>query len=223
MIAAQNCKEGEQGFTVLEFMLALTLLSALTITLFGYLKFSMTALRQSQQHVETSSTILFAQETIRRLIEEAYPIVEKIDGRKFRVLFFGNNQSIHFLSTAPLALAAGGRMKYDIDLVHQAGKSELVLEAKPELEAETAPRRRLLLSGLASLQISYLDGRAAETDPRRWRDVWSDQSGMPKLIRIRASFLDEKDERWPELIIKPRTSVDVGCVYDPLSKHCRGR
>jgi general secretion pathway protein J len=36
-------------------------------------------------------------------------------------------------------------------------------------------------------------------------------------------FADGDARRWTDLIVSPRVDVDTTCVYDMLTKRCRGR
>jgi hypothetical protein len=40
-------------------------------------------------------------------------------------------------------------------------------------------------------------------------------------VRVRFAHGDER--LWPDLLVAPLVSADVGCVYDALSQLCRGR
>jgi len=53
--------------------------------------------------------------------------------------------------------------------------------------------------------------------------VWTLPSRLPRLVRVKIEFPDGDARFWPELLVAPRIDVDVGCVYDALTKRCRGR
>jgi general secretion pathway protein J len=46
---------------------------------------------------------------------------------------------------------------------------------------------------------------------------------MPQLLRIQVRFTEGDSRTWPDLVIAPRITADVGCVYDQLTQQCRGR
>ena len=106
--------------------------------------------------------------------------------------------------------------------VEVGGKAALAMSAAPELAAGARPARDILLQGLKSLSFAYF-GADEPGGPASWHDRWVQVKWMPQLVRVRAEFDSGDSRMWPELLVAPRISVDVGCTYDPLTKYCAGR
>jgi hypothetical protein len=79
----------------------------------------------------------------------------------------------------------------------------------------------VLLAGVVSFSASYF-GAMNKGDAQSWYPVWHNAKTLPDLIRLRAT-LSGKSAKWPDLIVSPRVSADVSCVYDQLTKYCTGR
>ena len=46
---------------------------------------------------------------------------------------------------------------------------------------------------------------------------------LPTAVRVHVEFAGADSRVWPDLVIAPRVTADQGCVYDPVTHHCRGR
>jgi general secretion pathway protein J len=103
-------------------------------------------------------------------------------------------------------------------------QTDFVLSSTPELADSHDPSmttKSLLFSGIDSVEFAYSDGGTkGET---AWSNAWSKRSELPKLVRIRVAFRSGDTRSWPDLLITPRIAADVSCVYDPITKRCRGR
>lgn len=217
--------EAEAGFTVVELLVALTLLSFLSVALFGTLRFGFTAWTRGGAHAEASEQIAMAQEALRRLIADAYPLFLSADPRNLHIAFDGTSGSLAFLAPTPLAIGGGGGSRFVLSTERHGRGTDLVLAAKPELaepdDATTAIKKTLLADAQA-VEFSYL-GRRRSDPAAQWHDAWTGETEMPALVRVQVRFAADDPRLWPELMIAPRIGADVGCVYDSLTKRCRGR
>jgi general secretion pathway protein J len=83
-------------------------------------------------------------------------------------------------------------------------------------------RRTLLLSDIDRVEFAYF-GEGKAKRGLRWQDSWVQRIDVPRLVRIRVTFRSADQRSWPELLIAPRITADVSCVYDPGTLRCRGR
>jgi general secretion pathway protein J len=139
--------------------------------------------------------------------------------------FEGTGESLAFLASAPIVLGGIGRSRFRLSIVKHDGLSDLVLASQAELAAADAPstiEKKTLLAGTASIEFAYFGKWRSETNAQ-WHDRWTGQSALPQLLRIQVRFPEGDTRLWPDLVIAPRVAVDIGCVYDLLTKQCRGR
>jgi general secretion pathway protein J len=215
----------EAGFTVVELLVALTLLSFLSVALFGTLRFGLTAWTRGGAHAEHSEQIAMVQDLLRRLIADAYPLFLSADPRNLRIAFDGTSGALAFLAPTPLAIGGGGRSSFVLSTQHDGARASLVLATKPELadpaSAATSTKKTLLADAQA-IAFSYL-GRRRSDPAAQWHDAWTGETEMPALVRLQVRFAADDPRVWPELVVAPRIGADVGCIYDTLTKRCRGR
>ena len=215
----------EAGFTLVEVLVAVTLLSLLSMALFFSVRFGVTAWQRGTNRSDQVHASMLIQDLLRRLIGAAYPLLLSDGSGKGWIDFSGSSKSLDFLAPVPVALASGGRGRFMLSSEPHGDLSDLVLTSRPELvprDTQAGPTRKTLLATLEAAEFSYFGavrtGRAAQ-----WHDHWTGEMTLPALVRVRVRFARSDPRLWPDLTIAPRITADVGCVYDPLTKLCRGR
>jgi general secretion pathway protein J len=214
--------DSEAGFTLVELLVALALFSLLCTLLFGNVRFGMRAWQYGAAHAEQVDHTLVVQGLLRRIIEEAYPLFLTGDPTHPHVDFNGKRTSLDFLSPAPNAAGPGPRYRFRVTADKVGGKTDFVMMSRPELvSAEDANIRTVLLADVERVEFSYF-GATLSDSTAQWRDDWMQQAAAPQLVRVRTWFPAHDGRTWPDLLVTPRISADVNCVYDALTKRCRG-
>jgi general secretion pathway protein J len=225
MTGSADRRDAEAGFTLVELLVALALFSLLCSLLFGNVQFGMKAWQYGAVHAEQVDHTMVVQNLLRRILEEAYPLFIANDPTHPHVDFDGSEKSLGFLSSAPNAAGSGGRYRFVVAVDQHDARTDLVMTSRPEL-ADALDRslitRTALVADVEHVEFSYF-GVAPPDRTAQWHNIWLQQSAMPQLVRIRARFHRGDSRLWPDLVVAPRISADVGCVYDTLSKRCRGR
>jgi general secretion pathway protein J len=216
-------RDGEAGFTLVELLVALALFSLLCTLLFGNVRFGMRAWQYGAVHAEQVDHTTVVQGLLRRIIEEAYPLFLGADPAHPHVDFNGKPTSLDFLSSAPTAAGAGPRYRFRVAAEQVGGRTDLVMMSRPELASPAgAAIRTVLLADIERLEFSYF-GSTLSDSTAQWRDEWLQEAAAPRLVRVRTWFPMHDSRRWPDLLVTPRISADVSCVYDALTKRCLGR
>lgn len=214
---------GEAGFTLVELLVALALFSLLATLLFGSVRFGLAAWQRGSARAEHVEHSMIAQDLLRRMIGNIYPMLVADSAARPRIDFEGTRDAISFLGNAPVAAMGGGRFRFTLSVERRQDRTDLVMSAMPELarpQASPMTTKSLLLSDIERAEFAYFGESARERDTQ-WRDSWVQRSDMPRLVRIRVAFRDARV--WPELLIAPRINADVNCIYDLVTKRCRGR
>jgi len=215
----------EAGFTLVELLVALALFSLLTTVLFENVRFGLTARLHGSVHAEQLERTIVAQDYLRQTIGNIYPMLVADGKLQPQIDFEGTGKSISFLGNAPLAAGGGGRMRFRVFMEQERHGTDLVVSGTPELgDGENSPMtvKKALLSDVDRVEFSYF-GATASGRNAQWQDTWVQRSDPPALVRVRVGFRSEDVRLWPELVISPRITADVGCVYDLTTKRCLGR
>jgi general secretion pathway protein J len=213
------------GFTLVELLIALLLFSLLSVALFGSVRAGTAAWSRATSRADESDHSLHAQDLLRHLIENAYPLYLLDNANSGHVDFAGSASSLSFLSVAPMALGNGGRSRINLAVERHGDGVDLLIESKPELaivsnEAEKA--RKPLLTGASAVAFSYF-GKTPADRSAVWRNDWANRAELPRLIRVEAHFQANDMRDWPDFIVAPRIMADVRCVLDQFTTRCKGR
>jgi general secretion pathway protein J len=185
----------QQGFTLLELLLAMTLLGLIMAALAGGLQLGVRVWEAGEARAAVLTDRGVAQGVLRRLIAEAFPLMAG-EPEAPQVLFEGTPGRVSFVGLAPAQAAGGGFHRFD--LVVEDGR--LWLSWGP-LRGEDEMERTVLLDGVAALELAYLDPGGDET-PAAWLATWSAAARLPALVRIAIDF--EGSERLrQELLVRP--------------------
>jgi general secretion pathway protein J len=211
-----RARDVQAGFTLVELLVAVTLMAMLSILLFGGLRFGTRVWEKTTTATTTGNRIRNAQETLADTIENIYPFFVLASASDRHVQFDGEPGAMTFFAPA----AAGG---LDVVTVTRDAGGSLVLNSRAELAIHPGENiiRRVLLRGVTAFSAAYF-GAMVKDGPQQWYPVWHNARTLPDLIRLRATLAD-KSARWPDLVVSPRITADQACVYDQLTKYCTGR
>lgn len=217
-----NIISRDAGFTLLELLIAMTLLGFLTVLMFDGLRFGKRAWETAESATDLSNKVRTFQYSLREDLAHAYPLLQAIDATHANIAFDGSANRLSFLAPGMDGVPSGEMARVIIDAKKTDAGSEIEVLTMPELATSNAPRTRTIeLPGVTALKFAYL-GTDRPADAPTWRDGWSGRTKFPVLVRVSAHSA-HGDAVWPELIMKPRIAADMGCTYDPLTKFCQGR
>jgi general secretion pathway protein J len=213
------------GFTLLELLIAITLLAMLSVMLMGGLRLGTRVWERSAAVGERVDDLRIAGDFLQASLGAAYPLLDLTDPTNPVLRFSGERDGLRYLAPMPEALGAAGMAQVDLRLVRGAdGAGNLVIDVRHELAfADAAPLpTSLLLEGVQSVEIGYY-GAEERGQKVEWRDAWHSKTWLPQLIRIRVTFPVGDERAWPELMVAPRVMVEATCRYDALRQDCLGR
>jgi general secretion pathway protein J len=219
-----------RGFTLVEMMVALVLVSLMSVAMLQAYRFSQRALGQITRVDGGVREVADVQRLLRRLIEQAYPFeVRQAEGKQ-RVARGMSGDVSRFAMSAPAPATSGSvgmyRYAFGVGEGTDAGKFEVTwaLDRNGATPGDgDAARREMLLEGVESISIAYLElvERGDGTMELNWRNEWLDRDALPALVRVRVDFGPGDSRLWPELVVAPRITADANCVFDVVSQMCR--
>ncbi|MFQ5535605.1 MAG: prepilin-type N-terminal cleavage/methylation domain-containing protein [Sphingomonadales bacterium] len=216
------------GFTLIELLIVLAMLGLIAAMLAGSLQFGVRAWSRNEIKAEASEEIKTAQRFLRRRIEDARPFYAGPFTAVGRGPFEGIRDRMVFSSNLPTQIDTGGLFRFLIHTERQAGGVALMVSWVRDRNGKNDPGLTLegpaekLLAGIREVRFSYF-GKASGEPASRWMEDWVGRNGLPELVRIDVVFKQDDPRLWPELIIRPAVNMDANCVFDPVSKNCRGR
>jgi general secretion pathway protein J len=208
------------GFALIEALASLVIVAMLALMLIQ----GVTTGRRVWQHLDTRAAALEAvdgaQTVLRGRMEQLYPAA-LYGGAEVLIDMEGGPESVAFLAPAAQALRPAPLRRFRLDLT--AGQ-DLVLSSTADVATigQAGVSRQVLLTGVRQLDIAYF-GRATPDLSRRWRPTWTGQTLPPELIRVKMDFEPGDPRTWPDLIVRPRVTIDSACILSTSTSHCRGR
>jgi len=191
------------GFTLVELLLALTLMSMLLALAYGGLRASTRATDRGQTILEDSSRIRMAHQFVRQQLNQASPLVFAVsDDGEERTVFSGEADRIRFVAPMPGYLGFGGPQVQELAVVRGEDSLELVLshallQGFEEANLYDGPPI-LLLDQIESAAFSFL-GRDENGELAGWTSSWQDGSVLPDSIALEIEFVEDVYIEWPLL------------------------
>ena len=200
------------GFTLLEILVAVTVLGLLVIGLTQGVRIGVSLWNAESRRSGEIAELDATARTLRNALT-FIPISAAAASASGPVAigFKGEPDLINFIGDLPTGL--GGAQRADIT-IHREGASVMIAWAPhfhqaPETPAAPGPRltETELIRGVDALQFSYW-GADSPTSPPAWRTQW-DGPTIPELIRIRLGFAKGDLRHWPDLIVAPSLSNPI--------------
>lgn len=201
---------GQAGFTLVELLLAVTLLALLLALAYGGLRAASRASDRGQEVLEEASRLRITHQFVRKQFNLMLPLAFEAtdDDPPLRVSFYGDRDRVIFVGPMPGYLARGGPQVQQFELRDGAEGLQLEFSHAPLQEFE---RERLLdrdpvvlLTGLQGGGFAFQAPPEEDGAPPAWTDDWEESSLMPEAVRLDVDFGDEAMVRWPELVASAR-------------------
>jgi len=211
---------GTAGFALIEALASLVLVGMLGVMLIQGVATGQRVWERLDTRSAALEAVEGAQTVLRGRLEQLYPATLYSIGEA-RIDLDGGPESIAFLAPPALASRPAPLRRFRLDLT--TGQ-DLVLSSVSDvaIRGEPGVTRQVLLTGVRQLDIAYFGAQPPDMTPQ-WRSAWAAQSLPPDLIRIRIAFEPGDPRQWPDLIVRPLTTIDSECILSPSTGHCRGR
>jgi general secretion pathway protein J len=211
-----------RGFTLIEVLVALALMAMIATILIVSLQIGGHTWKRVTRATTQLEDIAQAQSILRHQLSALY-LYQNSPGETSRIpSLVSDGHQLEFSSLAPLA-RADGIWRYQISLANSTGT--LIIRSRHDRNGgiEPAPldwSEEDLLKSVANLTIQFW--LKPEGAPGRWVDQWVESNALPRLIRVEVAFAPNDPRRWPPLYVEPRVDTSALCVFDVVSRHCRG-
>ena len=211
----------ERGFTLIEILVAVTLLGLLMAALFGGVRLGVRAWETSGTRLDDRARLAAVQDFLRDRLTEAYEAGDQATGEVVEPGFVGEPDRLSFVTLMPEHMGAGFHHMV-LALNAAADGPDLAVTWWPSepgagtaaanaplpnatseeaATARDAVHSRVLLAHVAELHFAYF-GEVQRKQPPVWSETWH-QPLPPLLVRVRLRFPDRDGRSWPDLIVRP--------------------
>ncbi|WP_455201310.1 prepilin-type N-terminal cleavage/methylation domain-containing protein [Kaarinaea lacus] len=198
----------QNGFTLVEVMIAITLLAVMLAITFNVLNFAARAWDKGVVRAEIANRVHVVQNLLRSVFAQAQPIVLDMENRQDTYLaFIGQENGLRFVAPLSSAQISGGMYVLNVEYAKREAQGFLLLRYQRyhynEKSFETADPvdAELLLEDVEAVNFRYL-GPDNEGDAV-WHTEWLAQDVLPYSIELHVRF-SRNDLEWPVLVVNPK-------------------
>lgn len=196
-------QQQSSGFTLLEALVAILVLSLIMTAAFGALRVGGRSWEAGITHADDSEALRSVTDFLRRQFGQLL-ITTWHDDAEQRIAFEGAPDRVRFIAPAPQQLGSAGLLMFTLSVEQDGLDKSLILSHAPidpgaeGFEAATDQERLLLAGELQAAHFSYY-GSLKTTDSPGWHRHWDgDAEAFPEVISIRIDA-PEGSQPWPEL------------------------
>ncbi|HET6468998.1 MAG TPA: prepilin-type N-terminal cleavage/methylation domain-containing protein [Geminicoccaceae bacterium] len=211
------------GFTLLEMIVAMGVLSLIGLLLVQGLGFGILARERLEARTVRMQTATLGLELVRRQLSRAQRLVWGT-ADEARLAFQGRGDRVRFVTAEPAYRPGAALVLWELAVVSSAGDRRLLLRRADhhsgvaDFAALDVAEPRELMRVAAPLTFTYY-GRLGERDAPRWQDEWTSRERLPLAVRVSDAGAGGS---WPELVVRPLIDAAAGCAIPetPASRGC---
>ncbi|MBE1159405.1 prepilin-type N-terminal cleavage/methylation domain-containing protein [Dyella acidiphila] len=212
------------GFTLLEVLGALVLLSLLLLGVYSGVRSATHTVQAGTRKIEQLDQVRSAQLFLRRELEQAMAQAISRDDNGNGIFFVGSGSEMRFVAPMPSYLGMSGPQIVDIKLVSAGDKGkQLVAELAVLPPDGSAPKPlgdpQVLVDGVTDGSFSYR-GLNQQGQVMDWQGDWKYTGTMPNIVTIKLALQDGRE--WPQLAAPLRVNAAATQGQGNLLRGLRG-
>ncbi|MEI7840412.1 MAG: prepilin-type N-terminal cleavage/methylation domain-containing protein [Methylococcaceae bacterium] len=191
------------GFTLIEVLIGMTLLSLMVVLLFSSLTIGAKSWEQGEKKITDVNEIAVVQQFFNHHLAHATPQWNDFDPEKDRLFSFqGKKETLQFVAAFPASAERAGLQLFLLELKEKDKQRFISVTLTPFFPlaegAEWFQDDVELVRGVQNFELAYF-GLNDETGEFMWHNEWLNKEQQPRLVRI---LLELDDGRYlPEMIV----------------------
>ncbi|MEQ1620014.1 MAG: prepilin-type N-terminal cleavage/methylation domain-containing protein [Methylococcales bacterium] len=197
--------KSNQGFTLIEVLIAMTLLSVIVVLLFASLKICAQSWEQGESKITDVNDVAVVYNFFQQHLISAKPVWNDFsdkDGLKI-FAFQGTPQTLQFVTTFPASVGRKGLQQFTLFLKEKEGEKSIQVELTPFFplaEGEQWNQEQVaLVKHVKRFELSYF-GSDTGADDSAWQTEWLEKENQPRLVKISIEL--ENGIFWPDMILE---------------------
>jgi general secretion pathway protein J len=204
LVAARSAGARQRGFTLIEVLLATTVLAAGLALGFATLRAATASANRAEAIAQRSERIRAVEGFLRRRLASTLPVAFATDPQTGRAIrFVGEPQRVRFVADLPDYLGRGGPHLHDVALFDDGDPQRLAVSFAMVLAGETIEDRDArppepLAHDVTSLRFRYR-GLDQQMRPTEWLERWEHADILPMQVQVEIETAS--GGRWPALVV----------------------
>ncbi|MFI3154679.1 MAG: prepilin-type N-terminal cleavage/methylation domain-containing protein [Methylococcaceae bacterium] len=203
----------QYGFTLIEVLIAMTLLSIMVVLLFSSLRICAQSWEQGENKITEVNEVAVVYNFFQRHLSSAIPLWDDFTKKEERTFSFqGKKQSLQFVSAFPASAGRSGMQLFSIEQQQEDDEQVIKVTLTPFFPAaegeEWQSEEVVLLRHVSDFSLSYFGVAVDDGGENSWQDEWLERDAQPQLVKI--SISTENGVFWPEIIIELKVAGGAG-------------
>lgn len=190
------------GFTLIEVLIAMTLLSIMVTLLFSSMRISAESWQKGEDKITGVNDIAVVYQFFRNHLSTAQPLWDDFSQENDEFSFSGKNQGLKFVSYFPASAKKAGLQQFELKLLKEGKEKTIQISITPffpiDRHEEWRKEEVTLLRHVKNLTINYFALDDSQTEGV-WTEDWLEQDALPKLVKIQIQT--ENGSFWPAMVI----------------------
>jgi general secretion pathway protein J len=197
----------EQGFTLLELLVGITVFSLIVVAVYSGLRLGTRSWEAGEAKSVTSNQIRLVDGFIRRQLTKAYPVLTRVQNSGWQLQFEGTENGVRFITDMPLHLGLGGLYEVGLTVTEEGEERKMMFTRQlfhPDRRGTSVDDdidETVLIDDLVGAEFGYF-GATQENLQSKWHPTWDSMPRLPTLVRVRTT--SQAVGEWPELIVRLR-------------------
>ncbi len=199
-------RKSSKGFTLIEVLIAMTLLGVMVVLLFSSMKICAGSWQKGEDKIAEVNEVAVVYQFFQRHLSTALPLWNDFSGADKAFAFQGKNQELQFVSAFPASAKKSGLQLFSITFINDGKEQDIQVSIAPfypVTEGEEWRKEEVtLLRHIRSFSLNYFGSDDAQTEGV-WQEDWLEKEIQPRLVKIKITRDD--GNYWPEMLIELKT------------------
>jgi len=214
-----NIKAKQPGFTLLEVLLGMSIMSIMMLLLFASLRICVQNWNAGEKKIAQVSQAAIVQNFLQNKLQATLPLdADFFEEEQFS--FQGDKEKLQFVAAMPASASRLGLQLFNLSMKKTSGEEgrELLVNIQPFFpqgdDAEQwSEEPVVILKKIHKLSFSYFgpdsdDSPGEDVDDSVWQNEWLERTMLPQLVSIDVELIN--GEVWPQLVVALKINKALG-------------